>query len=168
MKYWVTTKWPHSIEDDRDEFHYGVYLPDGRESAAYDMRPNDIVFIYESKNGRIEKRVKDDGSFQYIKNHNGKEGIVAIVKVTSKIYEIVDSEPTKYKDGTEIWWRYAVDTDHISSNGFVPRVKLNEVLSYKPRYNLRGFGNMHSGLKEVSKEQGTELIKEFEKTEIAK
>jgi hypothetical protein len=163
MKYWVTTHWPHSVSEDASEPHSGVYVPDGRESSVASMSPGDIVFIYESKYGRTEKRTLLDGAVETIPSHVGKEGIVTIVKVASDVYEDEDASPTEYTDGSKIWWRYVAETAHITAHGLVPRQALNKVLGYAADYNLRGFGDMHSGVKEITSEQAEELLSLFSK-----
>lgn len=161
MKYWVTTQWPHSKDEDIDEIHYGIYIPNGRESSVREMHPGDIVFIYESKTGRIENRHMLDGTIEHISRYQGKEGIVSIVRVTSDVFENVDSEPTEYTNRTTIWWRYTATTEHITSHGFISREQVNRLLGYESNYNLRGFGDMHSGIKEIARTQGEKLIQLF-------
>ena len=157
MNYWVTTHWPNSTLYDKDAPHFNVYIPNERESAVEDMEEGDIVYIYESRNGRTEKRTLVDGTIEYFPCHVGKEGIVNISRVINPVYENEGSEPTEYTDGSTIWWRYIAETENISSHGFINRELLNTVLGYKPNFNLRGFGDAHSGVKKISREQAFEL-----------
>ena len=161
MNYWITTHWPHSIEDDKEHPHSGVYIQDGHLEVVRDMNPGDLVFIYESKSGRTEKRRFADGITKNIPCHMGKEGVVAIVKVLTNVYEYEDSESTEYTNGSRIWWRYHAETENISSHGFVARNTLNHVLGYSDGYNLRGFGDQHSGIKKIDESLSNELIRLF-------
>jgi len=161
MNYWITTHWPNSTLNEKYEIHNNVYVPDTRESAVKDMKKGDIVFIYESRNGRTEKRTLVDGTVEFYPCHIGKEGIVSIAEVISPVYENEGSEPTEYTDGSMIWWRYIAETKNISSHGFIERKSLNPVLKYKSNFNLRGFGDAHSGVKKISLEQAMELNRLF-------
>jgi len=37
MNYWLTTHWPPREDKDPLENTYGIYLPDGRETAGYEI-----------------------------------------------------------------------------------------------------------------------------------
>ena len=161
MKYWVTTQWPHSIDDDRLAPHFGLYIPDGRDAVAEIISPGDIVFIYESKTGRAVVRTALNGQTESIESHVGREGIVTIARVTSQVYEDRESELSHYTDGTEIWWRYYAETEVISSTGFVSHELVNNILGYNRNYSLRGFGTQHSGVKQITDDQADQLIERF-------
>lgn len=163
MNYWMTTHWPPDDSEDLENFiPSGVWLPDGREQAGADIEIDDRVLIYQSKTGRPEiKNIK--GKRMVFRPTQGKEGIIAIVKVVGDLEELEDSVPSKYIYGKDIWWRWRAATEPISMNGFVPRREVNKVLGYKPENPLRGFGDWKSGLKKLSESEYNELVDVFKK-----
>lgn len=161
MNYWLTTHWPPRIDDDPNDIANGVWLPDGRESAGSDLKKGDKVLIYQARTGRPEIRKRLDGSEFIVPSIKGKEGIIAVCEAECEIFENEGSEPTKYVDGSEIWWRWHALLTLLSKSGFVPRERMNAILGYKPDYNLRGFGDLHSGLKKITEEQFNGLLTIF-------
>jgi len=163
MNYWMTTHWPPNQGVNLDKFSpQGVWLPDKREKAGDDIEIGDRVLVYQSKTGRSEiKNIK--GKRVIYRPIQGREGIIAIAEVISDLEALEDSMPSKYTYGKDIWWRWYADTCHISMNGFVPRIKVNEILGYKPGNTLRGFGDYKSGLKKLSETEYNELVSEFKK-----
>ncbi len=158
--YWITVHWPHRLGDDETE-HSGVYIPDGREYAVAELKEGDYVLIYESLNGRNEIERYADGTTEIYKHQSGKQGIVAIVKTTSKVKENQNSEESEYTDGTTIWWRWYAETESIRQSGFVAREDVNNVLGYAHNFSFRGFGDAHSGVKKITEEEFNELVKIF-------
>jgi hypothetical protein len=55
MNHWITTHWPPRSYDDAGT-GTGVWVPEGRQQAANDMRAGDYVAVYETKSGRTEIR----------------------------------------------------------------------------------------------------------------
>ncbi len=163
MRYWITTHWPHRTDTDKNEVHEDVHVPDGREKSVSGMCKGDLVFIYETKTGRSEIEKTIDGGKKIINRRIGMEGIVVLAEIYTKPYEVEDSEPIKYDDGSKIWWRYCANTKTINSHGFVPREKVNQILGYDKDYSLRGFGIKHSGVKEISSKEYQELLNYFKK-----
>ena len=163
MKYWLTTHWPHRIDSDKNTLHEGVHIPNGRENSVKQMQEGDFVFIYESKSGRPEKRKLITGDKIIVPCYEGKEGIVVLAKIITRPYELEDTEPKEYSDGSSIWWRYYAETEIINSHGFIPRNIVNRIIGYEENYNFRGFGSEHSGVKELSEEEYNLLLKEFTK-----
>jgi len=164
MKYWITSHWPNPVSESSESIHEGVYIPDGRESAVEDIHIDDLVFIYEARSGRAEKRRLIDGSEEIIPCHQGREGIVVLARIASEVYEFVDSKPTDYIDGSQIWWRYGADTETINSHGFLSRERMNEIIGYEINYNLRGFGDAHSGVKEIDESEFQSILESFRNT----
>lgn len=158
--YWLTVHWPHNEDDDNPE-HGGIYVPDGRQYAVTDLKKGDYILIYESANGRDEIVKNADGSTDIFRHKRGKQGIVAIVKATSKVREYPDSEPSDYTDGTTIWWKWHASTESIRQSGFVDREDVNNVLRYAPNFNFRGFGDAHSGVKKITEDEFNELVELF-------
>jgi hypothetical protein len=161
MNYWITTHWPPREGSDPNEIGDGVWLPDGREEAGKDFSPGDRILIYQSRNGRTEIRTLSDGSTEKILCIKGKEGFVAVGEALSKIYKNGDAKPSKYIDDTEILWCWQADIKLLSKSGFLSREDANNILGYKKRYNYRGFGDFHSGLKKISKEEFDKLLTKF-------
>jgi hypothetical protein len=161
MQFWLTTHWPPTEWDPTDFRQHGVYLPHGRESAANDMEKGDLVFIYESKTGRLVRERYPDGSHEDVPRLLGREGIGALAEVLRKPVEDEESEEEEYSDSTRIWWRYYAPTKPINSKGFVPRQDVAKILGYKVNYPFRGFGDAHSGLKKLDYEEYKALLKKF-------
>jgi len=159
----MTTHWPPDVSEDLENFiPEGIYLPDGREQAGADIEIGDRVLIYQSKTGRPEiKNIK--GNRVVFRLTQGKEGIIAIAEVIGDLEERKGSVASKYTYGKDIWWRWRADTHPISMNGFVPRLRVNQILGYKLGNTLRGFGDYKSGLKKLSESEYNELLGEFKK-----
>lgn len=161
MNYWITTHWPPRIDDVDSRTRTGVSVPEGRQQAADDMRVGDYVAVYEAKSGRTEIREHQDGTRIKIPCKTGREGMICYGRVDQAVSADPDSQPKKYVDGTEIWWRWYAPITVLSRSGFVNRADLLQILGYKPTYNLRGFGHYHSGLKKISESEFNSLVEAF-------
>lgn len=139
------------------EPHEGVFVADGNEHVIAEMRAGDLVFIYECKEGRTKTVKTLSGEAERIPCGEGKEGVVALVEVCSPPKEILNSQPHNYTDGTTVWWRYKADTKPINSMGFIPRKGVCKTLGYSEDYVLTGFGDYHSGVKKITKEEFEKL-----------
>jgi hypothetical protein len=160
-KYWITTHWP---PERGDQAKYGVYLYDGTQSVGANMEPGDRVWIYQSKGGRLPLREQPDGSKVKRKLQGGKEGVIALVEVVSKLHDI-GGVPQEYNNGSVLWWRWKADTKLINQSGFVPRKELNVLLRYMPNYGLRAFGDKHSGVKKIKEDIHQKILKAFNKNQ---
>jgi hypothetical protein len=160
MNYWVTTHWPPR-ENDYSETGTGVWVPEGRQQAANDMQRGDYVAIYESKSGRTEIREHQDGTSFKVACKPGREGIICYGTVDSSVSAIPDSKTQKYADGSKIWWRWYTSVSVLSRSGFVKRTDLLRILGYQSTYNLRGFGENHSGLKKITESEFNSLVEAF-------
>jgi len=155
MNYWITTHWPPFLQDKPTlsspdpQYHYRVYLPDGREEAGQEMMKGDYVFIYESKTGRP---LRNGRNYAY-----GRQSVIALVRTTSPIQEKSDEEPEEYADGSIICWKWQAETQE-QEIGFCSRVNVCRALGYREGYTFRGFGDKHSGLKKLSKKQYEALL----------
>ena len=161
MRYWITTHWPQRIDDDASNIGSGVYVPGGRQRAANGMAAGDMLVVYETRNGRTKIQVHQDGSRTEIPCKQGREGMICYGTIEAAIAADPESEATSYNDGTEIWWRWYAPVSVLSRSGFIPRPRVLELLGYNTDWNLRGFGDYHSGLKEISKEVFDQLVREF-------
>jgi hypothetical protein len=161
MNYWITTHWPQHFGDDAADAGTGIYLPDGRQQAADDMKAGDMAVVYETKSGRTEIRHHQDGSTTENARKTGREGMICYGEIGSSISADSDSEPQKYTDGTSIWWRWYAPISVLSRSGFVGRSRVLQILGYRPTWNLRGFGDYHSGLKKISNVEFDSLVHEF-------
>jgi hypothetical protein len=162
MAYWLTTHWPHTQDQPIDKPRKGVWVQDSKRHLIDRVSTNDLVFIYESRSGPTVVRTYVDGSTKHIARRRGREGIVALVQVTDVASEPDDSQPERFADGRKAWWRYCAPTRSVNSAGFMPRQKLNSLLGYARNYVFRGFGEEHSGLKEISSDLFHRLLPEFE------
>lgn len=153
MNYWLTTHWPPHVDEAADGVAAGVWLPEGREAAGAAMAKGDLVLIYHAKGGPAVVVTEADGSVRMRRCHTGREGIVAIGEVVSRIEKLEGSVPERYDDGSEIWWRWHAPLNLLSRSGFVSRTQLLPVLNYSSNYNLHGFGDQHSGLKRLTPDE---------------
>ena len=151
MNYWFTTHWPP--QNGNGNGNTAVWVPDRRERAANDMSQGDYVAVYETKSGRTE--VDKDPC------KPGRQGMICYGVADSGIQAITDDVPTRYADGTEIWWRWRAPISICSRSGFVERTDVLRILGYNRNYNFRGFGHCHSGLKKISESEFKSLVKAF-------
>ena len=160
MSYWVTTHWPPR-EDEPAEEGSGIWLPDGREAPGARIRAGDLVFVYQARSGRTLARTFADGTTRRVRCRTGREGVVHLGRVRAPLAADPSSEPEHYSDGTAIWWRWHAPIDIISRSGFVPREQLATILGYKRTYNFRGFGEEHSGLRQLTEAEYAGLLERF-------
>lgn len=153
MNYWLTTHWPPLEGDESQKWLYWVFLPDGREQAGEDLRPGDLVFVYESKTGRPLR----NQARRYLP---GDQGIVALVEAVSPIEEDSGSAREDYADGSTIKWSWRAKTK-VQRTGFLSRQETCRAIGYKENYSMRGFGNLKSGLKKLTSEQFDSLDSVF-------
>ncbi len=155
MSYWINSHWPPFLQDkptptSRDpEYHYRVYLPDGRQAAGQALAKNDLVFIYETKSGRPLKNGR--------KYAPGRQGIVALVRTLTPIVE-TNEEAEEYADGSVICWKWQARTQK-EELGFCSHDNVCRILRYSLNWTLRGFGSQHSGLKRIDEETFKALLK---------
>jgi len=161
--YWLTLHWPPRDDDERDV--EGIWLQDGLEDAGSSLAVGDLVFVYESATGRTEVRLSPEGSRRSI-CRRGKQGVVGLCRVERGLESDGADEPTTYTDHTKIWWRWYAPTRVVSTAGFVPRLRLNEILGYAPKFNFRGFGDKRSGLKKLSKAEFDQILSDFRDAEL--
>ena len=159
MRYWLTTHWPPRATGRQYITH--VYVQGGLEAAGRALAPGDKVLIYESKTGPII--TKQGASAQEIRHVTGRCGIVAVAEATTPLLELAGSQPTTYEDGTVRDWRWRAETPWRDEAGFVPLSVVNRVMGYKAGCRLRGFGTLHSGLKELTAAQYAALLDEFKR-----
>lgn len=159
--YWFTTHWPPRVDADESGTGTGVWVPEGRQQAANDMRPGDYIAVYEARSGRAEIRTLSDGGETRVACKSGRGEMICYGTVGSRISAIPDSQPQKYTDGTEIWWRWHAGVTVCSRSGFVSRLDINKILGYKPAFNFHGFGDYHSGLKKITEAEFKALVQVF-------
>lgn len=160
-KYWITTHWPPEIGTSLD---YAVWLYEGTQDVGSDMEPGDRVWIYESMSGRLIIRQCQDGSKYKLRREVGKAGIIALVELTSQLYD-TDGSPEKYDDGTQQWWRWKADAKLINRSGFVPRRELASLLGYRPNYGFRGFGQKNSGVMQIHEALHEAILQAFNRNQ---
>jgi hypothetical protein len=118
--------------------------------AGQDLKPGDLIFIYQSKTGR---RRADAKPYRL-----GRGGLVFLVRATTRITEHPEEPPETYKAGPSLCWKWKAKTV-LEEYGFCPRKIVCEVLGYNPNYNFRGF--KRSGLAQLDKTQFDELRRRF-------
>lgn len=143
-RYWMTTQWPiHQGKSLIEDSYECVWVQEHAISVLDRCKEGDIVFIYESLSGPI----RSDGDLDV--NPEGQMGIVDVVKVSSAVKENPDTN--YYEDREPLWWRYYRETETIKHlDTLIPLAEVNKVLGYSQNYNLHGFGEKHSGLKELT------------------
>ena len=173
MKYWLTTHWPPREDVPSTQSPYGVWVQNKKEHLINRVSPGDLVLIYETRNGRTQVRDFANGSTQEIACRPGRAGIVALVEVTGRAERLNESFEEHYTNGSKAWWRYCAPTQPINSAGFIPREVVNTILGYARNNVFRGFGDGHSGLKEITSVVFNNLLQLFttsatqhDKTEI--
>ena len=125
------------------------------------MRPGDYVAIYETKYGRAKICMHSNSTTTKIDCQLGREGMICYGTADSCILANPDSQPEKYADDSEIWWRWYAPVSVLSRTGFVSRLELLQILGYSPNFNLRGFGYHHSGLKKITEDEFNALVQAF-------
>jgi hypothetical protein len=157
MNYWINSHWPPFLKHkptptSRDpEYHYRVYLPDGRQDAGQALARGDLVFIYETKWGRPRKDRQ-----RYAEP--GRQKIIALVSVRTPIRPKLDEKREEYTDGSAILWKWQARTQ-VKKPGFCSHNDVCRILGYKIGYTFHGFGDQHSGLKRIDEETYKALLK---------
>jgi hypothetical protein len=160
MHYWITTHWPRRVGDPRP-LGNGVYLSHEKGEVGRDLRPGDLVLVYQSESGRTRVVTEIDGTTHTAACEKGKGGVVAIGRALSTMQRDEEAEVEQYTDGTAIHWEWRAPLEVLSTSGFVAREDLNRILGYKPNYNFRGFGDRSSGLKKIDEATYVELETAF-------
>jgi len=157
MNYWINSHWPPFAKDKPEppsplpdpEYHYRVYLPDGRQDAGRELRKDDCIFIYETKWGRTLKSGE--------KYAIGRQGIVALVRALTSIQENPELKPDEYLNGSRIWWKWQARTQ-VKELGFCSHDDVCKILGYSTDYTFHGFGDRRSGLKKLTEGQFNSLL----------
>lgn len=155
---WMTTQWPARTDSEAE--HGSIYLPDGREEAGRDIRPGDMVFIYESGTGPTLVETLADRTKRYVPCRRGRQGIVAVATVLTPV-TATDSLPEHYVGHEPLWWRWVAETHEEVTTGFVPVADVRRVLGYSAGYKFRGFGELRSGVKRLAHDQADSLLALF-------
>ena len=161
MKYWLTTHWAPSIRNGKVEAHEGVWVKNGCVEAIDPVQPGDLVFIYESAGGQLEQAADSSGNAVPVRRERGRQGIVALLKVTSEYVEIPHQERTRYVNDDQTWWRYHASTESINSMGFVDKARVCQLMGWQPTYSMRGIGRLNSGLQELNEAQFQQMKEDF-------
>lgn len=152
MNYWLTTQFP-ALEGQNPSKDWSVWLPHGRQRGGIDLKPGDLVFIYESKTGRTVIKKDVSGNERRIRSTLGRQGVVALVKATTAVEEDPSEIETVYAGGKKIWWKWKAQTKKIFTSGFVPLKTYLKIMGHSPNGFLKGYGESKSGLKKLTKEQ---------------
>ena len=164
MNYWLTTHWPRPQGTPNSEPYADVWVKDGQWNVIKRLAPGDLVFIYESRSGPLPLGHKPDGSTYVLPKAEGRAGLVALVRVVECAIEPPDSVERPYDNGEVMWWRYRVPTEPVNSGGFLTREEFLPVLGYNANWNLHGFGDNHSGVKELTARQFTAVRELYEES----
>jgi hypothetical protein len=126
------------------------------------LASGDLVFIYESKSGPLPLGHNPDGSTYALPKAQGKAGLVALVRVIARSVEMPDSGEVPYDNGEAMWWRYRAPTEPVNSGAFIPREEFLPLIGYNASWNLHGFGDKHSGVKQLTIGQFAALREMYE------
>lgn len=148
MRYWFTTHWPPHEDEPANRTPFGVWVPSDKLHVIQYLDPGDLVWIYEFARGREEERPGVNGGKTIVRCRQGHQGVIALVRATEPAKERAGSGPTRYLDGSEIWWRYHAGTRPVNTGGFIPRTAAAVLLGHQPGYFFRGYNN-GAGLKEI-------------------
>lgn len=162
MNYWITAHWPQRQGSGLHQ-QERIYMMDGRHEPGMDIAPGDWVLIYEAETGPVEIIRDVHGDQIRVPCVKGARGIITVARATSELEQYESWPEETYEDGTVRWWCWQAQTRTESTNGFVPLKDLNKVMGYSEKYNLRGFGDDHSGLKRLTKDQFYKLLALFKK-----
>ena len=105
-----------------------------------------------------------DGTKEKVPCRKGKRGIVTVAKILKPVVT-VDQKPEVYTRGNDIWWRWMAETHEEVTTGFVAAADVKRILKYKKNYNFRGFGKLHSGVKQLTQEQCDSLLEIFRRSQ---
>lgn len=160
MNYWFTTHWPPR-ENEENKWGQGIWLQDGKEKYGKDIKAGDMLVIYESKTGRIEKRRLANGRILKIPCKTGKQGVIIIAKITSELYAYPNKPKEEYTNNTSAWWRWHAQAEVVTSSGFLPKENVNRIFGHSAKNNFRGFGKGKCRLMMMSREQFGQILTEY-------
>ena len=139
MAFWLTVHYPHPNADpDRHPWH--VYLQEQFEDIARRFREGHRVMFYETLTHPRQRGVEP---------RTGSQGIVRVGTVSGPY---APRPPhlaiAEYEDGGVKNWRWGIPTKDVQ-RGFVARPQVLEQLGMGENGYLRGFGERHSGVREI-------------------
>jgi hypothetical protein len=159
--YWFTTHWPHRVDQD-DIHHRNIYLQAGKEHVGARIRAGDEVMIYESRTGDAIVIADAHGGTRVVKRKLGRMGAATVAEVAGQLEERpVDERVEHYASGRTRNWKWTAPTHAHFSNGFVPLKDVLRTLDLSPNYNMFGFGDANSGLRQIEPWQFDELLHIF-------
>jgi hypothetical protein len=132
MNFWLTQYWPPRV--DEDDRYSRVFIPADHRASTLELAPGDEVFIYETKSGP-KRAVHADGIEVPVQRRPGRQGVVAVARVTGMVNEEAEDE-TLY-DGKRYDFRYWAPTELIDEAGFATPAALRRVLGWEPTAPLR-------------------------------
>lgn len=163
MRYWITTHWPHLVTEPSEHRH--VYLQQQHRAIGERFDVGDRILIYESVSGQAIIKHGADGSRERVRRRRGIGGLVADTEVAERIAPRSPGEGNvEYADGRTANWAWIIKTQNENYAGFVPRVEVLRVLGYSLNWNMHGFGEESSGVKELFEPQYNELVRMFRAT----
>ncbi len=152
MSYWITTHWPRMRGIPSSEPYFGVWVQEDKWHIIERIAPGDLVLVYETASGPSIVSRNSAGVESIRRRQIGRGGIVAVLQVMDHASQPPDTQREEYADGTSAWWRYCAPTTSLDSGGFIPRLEVNQLLGYREIFNLHGFGDEHSGVKQIPSE----------------
>lgn len=162
MNYWLTTHWPRFESDPTSEVEPGVWLQENAGQVGAGLDTGDIVFIYQAKSGLDLVETTASGMDVRKRRRVGRAGIVAVATAVGPFGRQDDRVALeRYANGTPKCWRWHAPLKVRSMAGFLPLAKVLEVLGQSPAYTFRAFGDRHSGLKRLRRDQHDQVLEAF-------
>jgi hypothetical protein len=154
MKFWLTTQWPPTKDSPSLGHREHIWLKAGKEQAGSNLKPGDLVFIYEYKTGKPRE--------DKLAYWTGRQRIVTLAVILDVNLRVgFDKSLEKYHDGSQILWKLVARTRTINNSYSCSRNEVCECLEYSQNSLLRGFGKDKSGLKELTEAQFGYLLLHF-------
>lgn len=145
QRFWLTTQYPPRERPDDPLF--GVWLEHAKRVALERMRPGDAVFIYQMKGGPV--RIDEDGRNACVE---GRQGIV-FHGVAAEPLRHYGDEIQRFEGRHDTRWCCGamLEEKTLDDSGFVPRRRVNQVLGFSSKSNLRSIGR--GGVRELTKNE---------------
>lgn len=154
MRYWLTTQYPPRERPDPPLF--GVWLEHHKRHSIDLMRPGDAVFIYQFQGGPVRKDA--DGPNKCVA---GRQGLI-IHGVTTEGLTHHGDELQQFEGRGDTRWCCGafLDRKTLDDSGFVPRHRVNAILGFSRKSNLRSIGL--GGVRELTRTEYVAMRTEFD------
>lgn len=156
MRYWITTQSPPERREVMSTEVDYIWVPDKRHEHAFNLKPGDLVVVYQGKTGPIRVDLDSDNNvLKKYYRHYGVGGVVALVEIVGPLENNRETEPEYYSKNKSkpILWCWRAPSKTINSKGYLSRQDLSKAIGYKTTHKYQGFGTKKSGLMEITAEK---------------